>query len=48
MVKVMQQNPRLAEKLKHLVEHLKAAFSLTNLQSRPNKSSTELKVPLVL
>ena len=26
MVKVMQQNPRLADKFKHLVEHLKAVF----------------------
>ena len=48
MVKVMQQNPRLAEKFEHLVEHLKAVFSLTNLQSRPTKSSAELKVPPVL
>ena len=31
MIKVIQQNPRLAEKFEHLVEHLKAAFPLTNL-----------------
>ena len=48
MVKVIQQNPRLAEKFEHLVEHLKAVFSLTNLQLRPTKSSAELKFPPVL
>ena len=32
MGKVIQQNPQLAKTFEYLVEHLKAVFSLTNLQ----------------